>query len=147
MNRKLLLAVAAYFVVSMAIAYPWHMLVFHEKYLAMGAFTRPEPIIPFGILAMLLQGIVFAWFYPLFYRHVGGGRPIVRGIQFGLFMGLTVWSVMVFATAAKFAIEPRLDFIGLASAFQFIQYLFVGAAIGLVYGANQDGEFARAKRG
>ena len=27
----------------------------------------------FGVLAMVLQGIVFAYFYPLFYRHKGGG--------------------------------------------------------------------------
>jgi len=135
MNRKFWMAVVSYFVVSMAVAYPWHMVLFHDKYLAMGAFTRAEPMIPFGILAMLLQGLVFAWFYPLFYRHVGGGKPVLRGVQFGLFMGLTVWSVMVFATAAKFAIEPVLDFVLLATIFQIIQYVLVGAVIGVIYGA------------
>ena len=43
----------------MAVAYPWHMVLFHDKYLAMGAFTRTEPIIAFGIVAMLLQGLVW----------------------------------------------------------------------------------------
>lgn len=101
MNKKFFLSVAAYFVITMAVAYPWHMLLFHEKYVAMGAFTRGEPIMAFGILAIILQGIVFAYFYPLFYRHVGGGAPVFRGIQFGLFLGLTIWTVMVFATAAS----------------------------------------------
>ena len=134
MSRKFWLAIVAYFIVTMATAYPWHMLLFHEKYVAMGAFTRPEPVMPFGMFAILLQAVVFAWFYPVFYRHVGGGIPIVRGIQFGLFMGVTVWSVMVFATAAKFVIEPKLDFVALGTAFQFIQFFLVGGAIGLVYG-------------
>ena len=134
MNRKFVLAIVAYFVVTMATAYPWHMLLFHDKYVAMGAFTRGEPIMLFGITAIVLQAIVFAYFYPLFYRHVGGGNPIARGIQFGLFMGMTGWTVMVFATAAKFRIEPVTDFVLLGTAFQFIQFLFVGAAIGLVYG-------------
>jgi hypothetical protein len=134
MNKKFVLAIVAYFVVTMATAYPWHMLLFHEKYVAMGAFTRSEPIMPFGMTAILLQAIVFSYFYPLFYRHVGGGSPIFRGIQFGLFLGMTVWTVMVFATAAKFNIEPVFDFVLLGTAFQFIQYFFVGAAIGLVYG-------------
>ena len=134
MNKKFLFAVVAYFVVTMATAYPWHILLFHEKYVVMGALTRGEPIMPFGMTAVVLQAVVFAWFYPLFYRHVGGGSPVIRGIQFGLFLGITVWSVMVFATAAKFAIEPVMDFVLLGTAFQFIQFTLVGAAIGLVYG-------------
>jgi hypothetical protein len=135
MSRKFWLAILAYFVVTMATAYPWHMVLFHDKYVAMGAFTRPEPVMPFGITAILLQAVVFSWFYPLFLRHVGGGNPAMRGIQFGLFMGLTVWSVMVFATAAKFVIEPKLDFLLYGTVFQFIQFVLVGAAIGIIYGS------------
>ena len=111
MKRRFALSVVGFFVATMAIAYPWHMLLFHEKYLAMGAFTRGEPIMPFGMFAICLQGIVLAYFYPIFYRHKGGGNPLLRGLQFGLFMGLMVWSVMVFANAAKFKIEPLFDFV------------------------------------
>jgi len=53
------------------------MLIFHEKYLAMGAFTREQPVMAFGMLAIVLQGVVFAYFFPLFYRHRGGGSPVV----------------------------------------------------------------------
>jgi len=140
MKSRFALAVIAYFVVTMLTAYPWHMVLFHDEYVAMGAFTRAAPVMPFGMLAILLQAVVFAYFYPLFYRNVGGGNPIVRGIQFGLFMGLTVWSVMVFATAAKIEIEPKSTFVMLATAFQIIQFTCVGAVIGLVYGnlANES---------
>ena len=134
MNRKFALAVLAYFVVTMLTDYPWHMLLFHDQYEAMGAFTRGEPVMSFGMTAILLQAVVFAYFYPLFYRHAGGGNPLARGIQFGLFMGITVWSVMVFATAAKFQIEPKATFVGFGTAFQVIQFTCVGAALGLVYG-------------
>lgn len=136
LNKKFIFSVVGFFVVTMAIAYPWHMLLFHEKYLAMGAFTRGEPIMPFGILAIILQGIVFAYFYPLFYKHKNGGHPILRGIQFSLFMGLTVWTVMVFATAAKFHIEPVIDFVLFGTVFQIIQFTLVGVAIGLIYGKS-----------
>lgn len=134
MSKKFLLSIVAYFILTMATAYPWHMVFFHEKYVAMGAFTRGQPIMPFGMLAIVLQAIVFAYFYPLFYKHVGGGSPILRGIQFGLFLGITVWTVMVFATAAKFAIEPIFDFVLLGTLFQFIQFTLVGGAIGMIYG-------------
>ena len=137
MNKKIILSVAAYFVLTMAVAYPWHIMLFHDKYVAMGAFTRGEPIMPFGMLAVILQAIVFAYFYPLFLRHVDGGHPLWRGIQYGLLMGIMVWTVIVFATVAKFRIEPVTDFVFLATVFQVIQFTLVGGAVGLIYGKLQ----------
>lgn len=136
MNKKFSLAAVGFVVVSFALAVPWHLVWFHDKYHALGAFTRGEPIMPFGVLAMILQGIVFSYFYPLFYKHKGGGHPVYRGIQFSLFLGLTVWTVMVLATAAKFNIEPVIDFVLLGTTFQFLQFVLVGVTIGLVYGRN-----------
>lgn len=135
-NRKFMFAVVGYFVVTMVVAYPWHMLLFHDVYMAMGAFTRLEPIMPFGISAIILQGIVFAYFYPLFYKHKNGGNPVLRGTQFCLFMGLTVWSVMVLATVAKFNIEPVFDFVLFGTVFQLIQFTLVGILVGLIYGKS-----------
>lgn len=130
MKKVFIFSVIGYFVATMAVAYPWHLVLFHEKYVAMGAFTRETPIMPFGILAIILQGVVFAYFYPIFYKHKGGGNPIIRGLQFSLFMGVNVWTVMVFATAAKFKIEPVFDFILYGTAFQIIQFVLVGVVIG-----------------
>jgi hypothetical protein len=136
LKGKFLASVAAYFVVTMLLAYPWHVLLFHEKYAAMGAITRAEPIVPFGMLAIVLQGIVFSYFYPLFFGHVGGGNPILRGIQYFIFIGITVWTVMVFGTAAKFQIEPATDFVAYGTAFQVIQFTANGVVTGLIYGRN-----------
>ncbi len=36
-----------------------------------------QGVIAFGMLAIVLQGVVFAYFFPLFYRHRGGGSPVV----------------------------------------------------------------------
>lgn len=142
MKRTFWLSIAAYFVITMSVAYPWHMLIFHEKYLAMGAFTRGQPIMPFGMLSIVLQGAVFAYFFPLYYRHKGGGSPVRRGLEFGLFLGLTVYTVMVFATAAKFQIEPVLDFVLLGTGFQLIQFALVGMTIGWIHGFRSAREQA-----
>ena len=48
-------------------------------------------------------------------------------------MGLTVYTVMVFATAAKFEIEPVSDFILYGTAFQFLQFLLVGVVLGWIH--------------
>ncbi len=136
MTKTFFLSIVGYFIATMATAYPWHMVLFHDQYMAMGAFTRGEPIMPFGILAVILQGVVFAYFYPLFYKHKGGGHPVLRGVQFSLFMGLMVWTVMVFATAAKFKIEPVMGFVAYGTAFQIVQFVTVGVVIGLINGRS-----------
>lgn len=133
MNRNFVLSVVGYFITTMAIAYSWHMLLFHEQYVAMGAFTRGEPIMPLGMAAVFFQAIVFAYFFPLYLRHRSPGNVIRRGVEFSLFMGLTVYTVMVFATAAKFAIEPVSKFIVFGTAFQFLQFLLVGIVLGSIH--------------
>ena len=131
--HKFWLSVAGYFLATMAVAYPWHILLFHDQYMAMGAFTRGEPIMPLGMAAVIVQGIVFAYFYPLFLAHKGGGSSLKRGIQFSLLMGLTVYTVMVFATAAKFKIEPLSQFLFYGTAFQLLQFVVVGVVLGWIH--------------
>lgn len=115
----------------MAIAFPWHMIWFHELYQNIGAVTRPEPIIPLGMLAMLIQGVVIAYLYPFWYR---GGNPVFQGIKFNFIVGLLVYSVMGFATVAKTNINPVSTFLIYHTIFQFIQFSVTGAALGLIYG-------------
>lgn len=117
MKKKFLLSILAYFVVTMMVAYPWHVIWFHEKYVSMGAMTRAEPIVPLGMIAVILQAIVFSYLFPIYYNHKNSGNSIVRGIQFCLIMGVSVWTVMVFATAAKFKIEPVIDFVVYGTVF------------------------------
>ena len=109
----------------MAVAYPWHMLLFHEQYVAIVAFTRGEPIMLLGMATIFFQAVVFVCFYPLYLRHRPAGNVIRQGVEFSLFM--------VFATAAKFAIEPVLRFLIYGTVFQFPQFLAVGIVLGLIY--------------
>lgn len=132
---KLLLATASYFVITMAWAYPWHVVWFHEQYVAWGAMTRPEPIIPLGMAAVITQGIVLAYLYPYCYR---GGPPLWEGVRFSLIAGLLVYTVMGFATAAKFKIEPIPTFLAYHTVFQLVQFTLTGAALGLIYGRVQQ---------
>ena len=129
--KKILFATASYVVITMAVAYPWHMMWFHDLYEGMGAFTRPEPIIPLGMLAMITQGIVIAYLYPCYYQ---GGNPILQGIKFSLLIGAVVYSVMGFAMAAKIDINPISTFLFYSIVFQLIQFVLTGAALGLIYG-------------
>ena len=129
--KKIGLATLSYVILSMAVAFPWHMIWFHDLYQQMGAVTRAEPIIPLGMLSMLIQGVVIAYLYPFWYR---GGNPIVQGIKFSFIVGLLIYTVMGFATAAKMNINPVFTFLIYHTIFQSIQFTVTGAALGLIYG-------------
>ena len=128
--KKLALFVLAYFVITMAWAYPWHLIWFHDLYVSWGAVTRDQPIIPLGMAAILIQGLVLGYLYPFFYK---GGNPILQGIKFNLITGLLVYTAMGFATAAKIQIEPVSEFLMYHTIFQLIQFTLTGAALGWIY--------------
>jgi len=129
--KKIALSTISYFILTMLWAYPWHIIWFHELYAELGAFTRSEPIIGLGITAIIIQGIVIAYLYPYYYRR---GSPILQGIKFSLIIGLMVYTVMGFATAAKIQIEPIPTFLAYHTVFQVVQFIITGAALGLIYG-------------
>lgn len=130
MAMRVMLATLSYVLLSMAVAWPWHMLLFHDLYAGWGAFSRGEPIVAFGMTAMLIQGLVIALVYPRYYR---GGNPVLEGVKFSLLMGAVVYSVMGLATAAKFDINPAPLFLAYSAVFQLLQFTLTGIALGLIY--------------
>ncbi|MBL4630476.1 MAG: hypothetical protein JKY14_04735 [Paraglaciecola sp.] len=131
MNKKMLFAIISYVVITMALAYPWHMIWFHELYVEMGAYTRPEANVLLGMSSMLMQGVIIAYLYPFYYQV---GHPVIQGIKFSLIVGAIVYSVMGFAMAAKLDINPISTYLLYNLAFQFIQFVLTGTALGLIYG-------------
>jgi hypothetical protein len=129
--KKLGLFIVAYFVITMSWAYPWHLIWFHDLYVEWGAVQRAEPIIPFGMAAILIQGLVIGYLYPFYNK--GEGNPILSGIKFNLIIGLMTYTAMAFATAAKFEINPIMPFLMYHTVFQFIQFTLTGVALGLIY--------------
>ncbi len=85
---------AAYFVITMAWAYPWHVVWFHELYQSWGTITRTRPIMPSGATAILIQGVVIGYLCPFFFK---GGNPILQGVMFNLIIGLMTYTTMGFA--------------------------------------------------
>jgi len=136
--KKIGLFIIAYFILTMAWAYPWHVVWFGDLYETWGAITRAHPIMPLGIAANLIQGLVIGYLYPHFNK--GHGNPIWQGIKFTLIIGLMTYTAMGFATAAKIKIEPVSDFLIYHTIFQAIQFILAGAALGWIFrkqGATQ----------
>lgn len=132
--KKLTSFIIAYFIITMAWAYPWHMVFFHDLYVEWGAFQRAQPIMQLGIAAILIQGVVIGYLYP--YYKQNESNPILNGIKFNLIIGLMTYTAMGFATAAKFQIAPVSQFLIYHTIFQLIQFTLTGIALGIIYKNN-----------
>lgn len=131
MNRKFIYAALLYAAVTMIHGFTWHFSFFKEVYSGLGIYNREPPIIPLGFASMILQGVILAHLYPRYYR---GGSPVGQGIKFGLVMGLFLFSVSTLANAANIQVSSMSTWLTVQTAFHLIQFVVVGAGIGLIYG-------------
>ena len=129
--RNFWLGVAAYVVPTFPIAYAWHLAWFAPNYEALGIY-RPDPIIPFGLLSMLVQGVVFSLAYPRFFpaRDRGVLRP---GLAYGAGLALLSWSFTTLAVAAKNIMGSVPTYLLLETGFTALQFVVVGPLIALAY--------------
>ncbi len=131
MKLRHALAPVAYIVVSFALAAPWHFVLFHDLYESFGLYNRAAPIIPLGLMSMLLQGVTLALLYRRWYR---GGSPLAEGAKFGLLVGVVFYSIAALATAGKIQVSGLGSFLAVQAAFCLLQPLAGCAAIGLAFG-------------
>jgi hypothetical protein len=130
-QRSFWLGVAAYLVPTFPIAYAWHLVWFAASYHALGIY-RPDPIIPFGLLSMLIQGVIFSWAYPRLLPNRGGAvlRP---GLLYGAGLAILSWSFTTLAVAAKNIMDSVPTYIMLETGFTLIQFIVVGPLIALAH--------------
>jgi hypothetical protein len=130
-TKKFVLAVLVYVVLTFVIAAGWHLVLFKSMYEELAIFTRKEPLIPLGVISMLLQGLVLAYLYP---RLSGTGTPLVKGIKFGLLVGVLMASIAVFAEAGKQFVTSLPTWLAFESTYYLLQFGVVGVGMAMVYG-------------
>jgi hypothetical protein len=131
MNPKIVWATVGYSLVTFALGASWHFAFFPQLYHDFGIYNRGDPIIPLGLLSMLIQGVVMAVIYPRWYR---GEAPIAAGLKFGLLMGAFLFSVSTLANAAKIQVNGIGSFMLIQVAFHALQFGAAGATFGLIFG-------------
>jgi hypothetical protein len=134
MNKKLILAVAAYVLPTFPLGYLWHLTVFADFYKSLHVY-RDDLLIPFGIGSMLIQGVIWA----MIYRRLFAGEPIGRGAwRFGRLAAPLAWSFMALAVSAKHHMASPLAYLGIETGFILLHYAVVSPLIAAVYrdGAN-----------
>src|SRR6266853_1073759 len=135
--RGFWLGVAAYLVASFPIAFVWHLVLFEPNYHALRIYTE-NPIIPFGLASMVIQGIVFSWVFPrIFADH--REAFLKSGLLYWLGLGLLSWSFTTLAVAAKHPMSSISDYVVLETGFTVLQFLVAGPLIALAHRSGPCG--------
>ncbi len=129
--KKFVLAVIAYIIITFAVAASWHLVFFKGLYDQLAIFTRKEPLIPLGIVSIVMQALVLAYLYPAFYKS---GSPAGEGLKFGLLIGVLMASIAVFAEAGKQNVSSLSTWLAFESVYYLLQFGLVGVVVGVIYG-------------
>ena len=127
MSRRFSLTVLAYLVPTFALGFVWHLVLFAEMYTRLGIY-RPEVIIPFGFLSMVLQGTILAAVYP---RLVSDPASLGSAGRFAAGAALLSWTFTTLAVAAKHPMTSVPTFVAIETAFTITQFLLVAPMFAL----------------
>lgn len=122
MRRPFALAVLAYVVPTFILGYVWHLKLFAEYYRDLGIY-RPDVIVPFGFLSMLLQGMIFASIY---LRLAERPAVLASGLRFAAIAAVLSWTFTTLAVAAKHPMTSVPRFVVIETVFTIAQFLLVG---------------------
>jgi hypothetical protein len=117
----------AYLVPTFILGYVWHLKLFAGYYRDLGIY-RPDVIVPFGFLSMLLQGWIFATIY---LRIEAQPTALSSGLRFAAVAALLSWTFTTLAVAAKHPMTSVSRFVLIETAFTAVQFLLVGPLLAL----------------
>lgn len=126
-RRRFVLNLLAYVVPTFMLGFVWHLVLFAAYYRDLGIY-RPDVIIPFGFLSMLLQGSIFALAYPRLFTRP---ESISSGLRFAAAAALLSWTFTTLAVAAKHPMTSVSGFVAVETAFTIVQFLLVGPLLAL----------------
>ena len=143
MMRKIGVTAVAYLVPTFALGFVWHLVAFKSYYDALAMYRR-DVIIPFGLLSMGLQAVLFAWLFDAAFAHVSS--PGRRSLWFVAFGAVLSWSFTTIAVAAKNVMSSVPDYLLIESAFTAVQWALVGPLMAFAH-SKAAGEGAASPRG
>ena len=138
MKKPYLLAVFAYLVPTFITGFVWHLVVFHDVYIELKLY-RPDPIIPFGLASMIVQGLIFAWAYPRLFDTARGAWAS-SAVRAGLIYAALSWSFTTIAVAAKFPMTSISEYVLIETLFTIVQFALVAPLMALAWRGTQSKE-------
>ncbi len=124
-----IIAIVAYVIFNFAFTAPWNLFVFKKQYEEMtGTIQRANPIMPLGILAMVIEAIAMTVIFSFFYTE-----GIWLAIQLSLLVGLFSFLYGALVVPAKFKIEPVGKYVTLEIAHGLVQFVGIGLIFAFIF--------------
>ena len=136
MNFRTARGLAAYIVPTFALGFVWHLILFKDYYDAL-AMYRHDVIIPFGLLSMAIQGLLFAIVYERLVQSMARGA-LARGLLYGAFGVALSWSFTTIAVAAKNVMTSVPAYLAIETAFTLTQWAMVAPLTIWVYSLRRS---------
>jgi hypothetical protein len=133
MTRRFVFGALAYVLPTFPLGYVWHLVAFKGHYDALQVY-RPDVVIPFGLVAIIIQGAIWSYLY----GRLFAGEPVRRGaVKFALVAAPLAWTFMVLAVGAKHHMASVPGFVAIETAFVIVHYLVVSPLMALAYAGKK----------
>jgi hypothetical protein len=126
---QVLLTTVAYVFTTFAVQGTSHFVINADHFAAI-PIMRAEPLIPLGIVSMVIQGLIFGWLYPI---YADGQSTLRKSIGFSWLIGGFLASYIVLGEVGKYAIPSVASWIAVELSAAFVQYTIFGAFLGLIH--------------
>jgi len=126
-----------YLLVNLVVAVLWHLVLFRETLAAATPFARTEPIMPLGMSAMLVQGILLIGLYPRFHAP---GSPVSSGLRFGAVAGLFLATGAIWVEVGKFQFASAVTYLSLETVYEVLSFALLGVVIAMRFEPAQRHE-------
>lgn len=132
--KRYVLGALAYVVPTFALGFVWHLVLFEHIYASLRIY-RSDIIIPFGLLSMLIQSVIFAFIYAR--GFAGRQRGLVaEAVAYGGLGAALSWSFTTLAVAAKNVMTSVPDYLLIETGFTLVQWIVVAPLTVLAFGRN-----------
>ncbi|WP_353644502.1 hypothetical protein [Mesorhizobium sp. WSM2239] len=133
--KRYVLPVLAYLVPTFALGFVWHLILFEGYYKALQIY-RDDIIVPFGLVSILIQAVIFAYIFDRMFAGSGDGW-FARGLRYAALGALLSWSFTTIAVGAKNVMTSVPDYLVIETAFTAVQWLIVGPLTALAFEARR----------
>ncbi len=122
----LYISIAAYLVPTFILGFVWHLKLFDARYKAL-AIYRDDVIIPFGLLSMATQAVIFSYVYIHLIQTMFADAT-TRGLVYFVAGAVLSWSYTTVAVGAKHRMTSVPNFFVIETAFTVAQWALVAVA-------------------
>ena len=140
--KKIILGTLAYFISSFVIQ-GLLGFAFAGEYFSSVSIFRIPPFIFLALSQTIVAGIGFAILYPITNFK---GTPVLRGLKFGLLIGLIMVPFVALDLPARFTIPSVGTWILVQGILGILHYASAGILIGLIYGRDTKEDKGSAEK-